>query len=275
MPPSIGGNASPSASYPKDPMTTAPTVAERTTLPGDSYRVVVDRLRAAQKPAGRGAPAYSVYINRRLGRYLAAWAFRAGLTPNQVTALSAVCTFAAVIALAVLPASGWLGLAVTVALALGYALDSADGQVARLRGGGSAAGEWLDHVVDAVKSSALHGAVLLAAYRFLPEAERGWLLLPLGFMLVAAVSFAVFLLNDLLKAARLRRDTTSVIRTGSTLGRSLLGAPTDYGVLVYAFLLLGLPAAFLAVYGLLFACSALYLVAALPKWYRDMTGLDA
>ena len=77
-------------------MTTAPTVAERTTVPTDSYRAVVERLRAAQKPAGRGAPAYSVYINRRLGRYLAAWAFRAGLTPNQVTGLSAACTWAGV-----------------------------------------------------------------------------------------------------------------------------------------------------------------------------------
>src|SRR5215210_5167991 len=170
-------------------MTTAPTVAERTTAPADSYRAVVERLRAAQKPAGRCAPAYSVYVNRRLGRYLAAWAFRAGLTPNRVTALSAACTFAAVLALAVLPASAGLGVAVAVALALGYALDSADGQVARLRGGGSAAGEWLDHVVDAIKASALHGAVLLSAYRFLPDAQRGWLLLPLGFMAVAAVSF--------------------------------------------------------------------------------------
>lgn len=255
-------------------MTTAPTVAEHPHAP-DSYRAALDRLRAAQKPAGRGAPAYSIYVNRRLGRYLAAWAYRAGLTPNSVTVLSATCTFGAIAALAVLPASGWLGLAVTLALALGYALDSADGQLARLRGGGSAAGEWLDHVVDAVKSSALHGAVLLSAYRFLPEAQRGWLLLPLGFMVVAAVSFAVFLLNDLLKAARVRRDTTSVIRTGSTPLRSVLGAPTDYGVLVYVFLLLGLPAAFLTVYGLLFAASACYLAVALPKWFRDMTRLGA
>ena len=186
-----------------------------------------------------------------------------------------VAAAAAVAALAALPASGWLGLAVTVALALGYALDSADGQVARLRGGGSAAGEWLDHVVDAVKSSSLHAAVLLSAYRFLPEAQRGWLLLPLGFLVVGTVSFAVFLLNDLLKAARLRRDTTSVIRTGSTPLRSLLGAPTDYGVLVHVFLLLGLPAAFLTVYGLLFAASACYLAVALPKWFRDMSDLDA
>ena len=53
------------------------------------------------------------------------------------------------------------------------------------------------------------------------------------------------------------------------------GAPTDYGVLVYVFLLLGLPVAFMVVYGLLFAASAGYLVVALPKWFRDMRALDA
>jgi phosphatidylglycerophosphate synthase len=241
----------------------------------ESYRDTVERLRSAQKPAGRGAPAYSIYVNRRLGRFLAAWAYHAGLTPNQVTLISAALTFTAIAALAVLPASGLLGVAVTVLLAIGYAFDSADGQLARLRGGGSAAGEWLDHVVDAIKTAALHAAVLLSAYRFLPSAERGWLLLPIGFAAVATVSFAVFLLNDLLKAARSGRDTTSVIRTGSTPLRALLGAPTDYGVLVLAFLLLGLPSVFLIVYGLLFVASAAYLLLALPKWFRDMDALGA
>lgn len=255
---------------PTEPAVVAPPAPARAAI-----RDTVARLRAAQKPAGRGAPAYSIYVNRRLGRYLAAWAFNAGLAPNQVTAISAVLTFSAVLALAVLPASALLGVLAAIALAAGYAFDSADGQLARLRGGGSAAGEWLDHVVDAVKASALHGAVLLSAYRFVPEAQRAWLLVPLGFMVVSAVSFAVFILNDLLKAARLRRDTTSVIRTGSTPLRSLLGAPTDYGVLLWTFVLLGIPIAFQIVYALLFSACTLYLVVALPKWFRDMSRLGA
>ncbi|GAA2749777.1 CDP-alcohol phosphatidyltransferase family protein [Amnibacterium kyonggiense] len=258
-------------------MPTEPRVDERpraATVP-ETYQETLRRLRAAQKPAGRGAPAYSVYVNRRLGRFIAAAAYRAGLTPNQVTAISATLTFAAVLLLALVPPTFWLGLAVTVLLAAGYAFDSADGQLARLRGGGSAAGEWLDHVVDAIKSSTLHAAVLITAYRFLvPTDQRTWLLVPLGFMAVAAVSFSVFLLNDLLKAARAGRDTTSVIRTGSTPLRSLAGAPTDYGVLVFVFLLLGAPAAFAVVYTLLFAAHLGYLLLALPKWFRDMRALD-
>ena len=42
------------------------------------------RLRQAQKSA-KGAPPYSLYINRPLGRIFAAAAYQIGLTPNQVT----------------------------------------------------------------------------------------------------------------------------------------------------------------------------------------------
>lgn len=241
----------------------------------ETYRSVLHRLRGAQKPAGRGAPAYSIYVNRPLGRLIAAGAYRAGLTPNQVTAISAALSGVAILLLALVPPSAGLGVAIALLLAAGYAFDSADGQVARLRGGGSAAGEWLDHVVDAIKSSLLHGAVVVTAYRFLvPADQRAWLLVPLGFMAVSAISFSVFLLNDLLKAARTRATTTSVIRTGSTPLRALLGAPTDYGVLILAFLLLGWADGFRVVYTLLFLASALYLVVALPKWYRDIARLD-
>ena len=259
-------------------MPTEPAVDERrpaAPVP-ETYRQTLARLKAAQKPAGRGAPAYSIYVNRKLGRFIAAAAFRAGLTPNQVTAISAALTFTAILLLALVPPTFPLGLAVTVLLAAGYAFDSADGQVARLRGGGSAAGEWLDHVVDAIKSSVLHAAVLMTSYRFLvPAPERAWLIVPIAFMVVAAVSFAVFLLNDLLRAARRHSDTTSAIRTGSTPLRSLLGAPTDYGVLVLVFLLLGSPTVFLVAYAVLLLAHLGYLVLALPKWFRDMRALDA
>lgn len=241
----------------------------------DSFAGVLARLRGAQKPAGRGAPAYSIYVNRRLGRYIAAAAYRGGLTPNAVTAISAACTFAAIAALVVAPPTVVTGVLVALLLAVGYAFDSADGQVARLRGGGSAAGEWLDHVVDAVKVVTLHAAVLVTAYRhLLPLDARGWLLVPLGFAIVASVSFAVFLLNDLLKAARQGAPTTAVIRGGSTPLRALLGVPTDYGLLIWVFVLLGAPVAFFVAYTLLFVAQLGYLVLALPKWFRDMTLLD-
>lgn len=131
----------------------------------ESYREVLTRLGSAQKGAARSAPAYSRFVNRRLGRVLAAAAHRAGLSPNQVTAVSAVHTFTAIALLALLAPSGWLGVLVSVLLVLGYAWDSADGQVARLTATGSPAGEWLDHVVDSVKVVALPVAVAVGLLR--------------------------------------------------------------------------------------------------------------
>ncbi|MEE3703953.1 hypothetical protein V2H43_11125, partial [Pasteurella multocida] len=107
----------------------------------EAFQDVHRRLASAQKGHARGAPAYSVYVNRRLGRVLAAAAFGWGWTPNRVTAVSAAHSFAALVLLLALPPAWWTGVLVAGLLVLGYAWDSADGQVARLRGGGSLAGE--------------------------------------------------------------------------------------------------------------------------------------
>lgn len=112
--------------------------------------MVVDayhRLARAQKGHARGAPAYSVYVNRRIGRVLAAVAYRIGLTPNQVSIISAVHSFVAIGLIAFGSVNVPMGLLIALLLVLGYAWDSADGQVARLRGGGSPQGEWLDHLL--------------------------------------------------------------------------------------------------------------------------------
>ncbi|MBM7807381.1 phosphatidylglycerophosphate synthase [Geodermatophilus bullaregiensis] len=238
---------------------------------GETLVGTVRRLAGAQKGA-TGAPAWSRFVNRPLGRVLAALAFHAGLTPNAVTALSATWTASGIAILAVAPA-GWVtGAVVTACLVLGYALDSADGQLARLRGGGSPAGEWLDHVVDSAKNSSVHLAVALALWR-LADLHPGWLLVPLGFCVLAVVHFTVTLLNEALRArhgARTRAERTAE-RPGVL--RSLLVAPTDYGVLCLVFVLLGAPAVFLGVYTALALATAAYLVLALRRWYREMEGL--
>ena len=229
------------------------------------------RLRGAQKGHARGAPAYSVYVNRRIGRVLAAVAYRFGLTPNQVTGVSAVHTFAGIALIATVPPTWWSGVVVAVLLVLGYAWDSADGQVARLRGGGSLAGEWLDHFVDAFKIAALHLAVLIGLYRF-GDLDEVFLLVPIGFSIVATVTFFGMILNDLLKGAR--GVASSHARAGGTFGRSMLLLPTDFGVLCLVFLLWGALPVFLTAYGALFAVSTLFLGAASVKWFREMRRVD-
>lgn len=234
----------------------------------DSY----ERLAAAQKGHARGAPAYSVYVNRRIGRVLAAAAHRWGLTPDQATGISALHTLAALVILVVAPAELWTGIAVALLLVLGYAWDSSDGQLARLRGGGSLAGEWLDHFVDACKTASLHLCVLVALWWHTDARDTLWLVVPLAYCVVAVVTFFAMLLNDLLKGKQGVRSTHA--RGGGTALRSSILLPTDFGVLCLAFVLWGVTPLFLAVYTLLLSANAVFLAAAAVRWHREIRDLE-
>ena len=236
----------------------------------ETYWETVTRLASAQKGASRTAPAYSRFVNRKLGRLLAAWAYRAGLTPNAVTAISAACTGVALLLLLVLEPSFLLGLGVALLLVLGYAFDSADGQVARLRGGGTPAGEWLDHIVDAIKTAALPISGFVCLQRTdLPEA---WLAVPLVYAVVASATFFGMILTEQLRKQNGRAGITASSGGVKDVIRGLLVLPMDYGVLCLSFLLLGAPAVFLTVFSLLTVGSFLFLCLALRKWFREISG---
>ncbi|WP_228078706.1 CDP-alcohol phosphatidyltransferase family protein [Streptomyces profundus] len=235
------------------------------------YRTALERLRAAQKSA-KGVSLYSRYVNRPVGRRLAAAAYRLGLTPDHVTLLSALCSGAALAAVALCAPSWPLGVAVWAGLFLGFALDSADGQLARLRGVSSPAGEWLDHVVDCAKITALHGVVLISFYRFFELPGDGWLLLPLGFQLAAVVIFFGGLLTDQLKRRAPRPDGP-----GAPVSRLRAVAllPVDYGALCLLFLLLGDERAFRFGYAALALVYGLFCAAFSVKWFRELSALSA
>lgn len=243
-----------------------------------TYRDSLRRLQAAQKSA-QGAPAYSRFVNRPLGRRLAALAHVLRMTPNQVTASSAVATGAAVAAVAVLPGAWWKGLLVAALLVLGYALDAADGQLARLRGGGSLAGEWLDHVVDAAKTASLHLAVAVGAYRTFEGVAEAWLLVPLVFSAVASTWFFTIILNDHLRRLAGTRDAQATVAAGEARQhsalRSLASAPVDYGVLCAVFVLLGWPLVFTWAYGILALAFAAITAASMVAWFRQVGALGA
>jgi phosphatidylglycerophosphate synthase len=233
------------------------------------YRRNVSTLASRQKTS-KGAPGYSRWVNRWMGRRLAAAAEVVGLTPNGVTALSALCTFAAIAALAVLRPTVLVSVLIGVGLVLGYALDAADGQLARLQGSGSRAGEWLDHVIDAIKTASLHLAVLVCAYRFL-DVPDAWLLVPLGFSVVSCVFFFAMTLTDQLRRAARGQEGMFLAADGtSSTAYSLAVLPTDYGVLCLALGLVAWPVVFVPVYSLLFLATGGFLVLALPKWFREM-----
>ncbi len=239
----------------------------------DPYGQIVHALAAAQKPS-KGAPAYSRFVNRRLGRLLAAAAFKLGSTPNLVTTVSAIFSFAGIALIALVRPAPWVGLIVALLLVVGYAFDAADGQLARLQGGGSPSGEWLDHMVDATKISSLHLAVLIGTYRFI-DVPRIALLVPIAFTVVAAVMFFGMILNDQLRRQQEARTGSRVARGSATsLVRSILVVPTDYGLLCLIFVLLGAPVAFFWVYCFLFVANAGFLLLASFKWFSDMKALN-
>ncbi|WP_193598112.1 CDP-alcohol phosphatidyltransferase family protein [Microbacterium sp. YJN-G] len=245
-----------------------------------TFTDALQSLRRAQKTS-RGVSLYTRWVNRPLGRVLAAAAATAGLSPNTVTVISAVVTAAGLVTLAVAPVSIGTGIAVAVLLVLGFALDSADGQVARLTGTSSPAGEWLDHVVDAGKMTALHAAVLIALWR--NGADAGWLGVVLAYQLVSVVFFAALTLHPLLQrgervaagppsgdAGAPSGDAGAAAAAPSPL-RAVGLLPADYGVLAASFVLWGAQPVFLVVYTALFVATTLIAAALSVKWFRSLS----
>lgn len=236
-----------------------------------SFNDSVRALRTAQK-SNRGAPIYSRLVNRPVGRVFAALAHQAGLSPNQVTGVSACFTFTGILLVALAPPSAALSAVVALLLMTGYALDSADGQLARLLGTGSPAGGWLDHVFDSAKTATIHLAVLVALYRFADLPSDLLLLVPIAYSIFDTVLFFGFILTDSVKRpagpalAQAERARPSVLR-------SVLAAPTDYGILCLLFFTFAWPEVFLSLYGVLMLGTAGYMLLALPKWYRDISTL--
>lgn len=225
------------------------------------------QLQQAQKP-GAGVPAYTRWVNRRLARYLAAAAVSLGLGPNGVTALSALVSFTGIVLLISQPPSWGLGLLVALLYALGYALDSADGQVARVTGAASPAGEWLDHVVDSIRTPAMHLAILVAWIRF-PDSWplSGWQLwwLPLAFCLLVTGHFMSQILAEQLRARAGKEGPAN----GGNL-RSFLNLHMDAGTFCWLFVLWGGGPVFLLAYGLLFVASALTVLVSMRRKFSNL-----
>lgn len=223
-------------------------------------------LARAQKH-GAGVPWYMRVVNRRLGRLIAAAAAQTRITPDQVTAAS----FVAFLGGAALLATVAPGVAMTVVamllLQLGFALDSADGQLARLRGTGSSAGEWLDHVVDSARHLLFHVAVLIGLYRFadVPDAV---LLIPLAFALASTVRFFAQILAEQLARRDPLAGPGSVPRFGVWIQ-----APADTGLLNLVIVLWAWTTPFLWVYGAMAALNVLLLLATVVRRHRELSAL--
>lgn len=226
-----------------------------------SFAESLRRLDAAQKP-GLGVPAYTRWVNRRSARYLCAAAERVGATPSSVSVLSLLVTFTGLGAFLALQSTPLLaGLCGAVLLALGYALDSADGQLARLQHTSSVQGEWLDHSLDAVRMPAVHLTIAIA---MVLQGAPALAVLAAGFSVIASAAFLSQNLGGLL------RDRSQAPRSQVRRHQSWLLLPADPGVLCWTFVLwVSLPL-FGTVYLALFLCNALHFILSARRRWREL-----
>lgn len=228
------------------------------------YRVVLAELGAAQK-SGAGVPAYLRWVNRGLGRRAAAVAYLCGLTPNAVTLASSLLSAAGLVLLAVATPGFAVGAGVSLLLLAGYALDSADGQLARLTRSGSKQGEFLDHLVDAVRQPAVHLATAVSlAHR--ADLDGQWpVLVALGFMLVSSAwFFGQILAESLFPSPRTRPGADAPVWV------SFVKVPYDVGFLYLIFFLLGSVAGFVGLYTALFGLTTAVAVASMVRKYHAL-----
>lgn len=245
-------------------MTTDNTTSTDGPTIGERYRT----LSRAQK-VPKGVPAYTLLVNRPAGRLLAA-ASPAWVTPNGLTLFGAALSYAALIALWFFQPPAWILYAVWIALVISYIVDSADGQLSRLRRGGSAYGEWLDHVVDAGRVALLH--ISVAAYFIASDLGTAGLAWPALYLVAATLIYSGGLLVDKVRP----RPATAPVSGGAEPAarasrlRAFLMLPVDYGVLCLAFVFLPWVDVFFVVYAVLAAVNALFCVAYLIKWAREL-----
>jgi phosphatidylserine synthase len=234
------------------------------------YAYARSRLAGAQKSSA-STPVYLRFVNRKAGGVLAAAAYALRLTPTQVTLASSATSFTGIAVLALHRSSMLTGVVVSVLLLLGYALDSADGQLARVRGGGTKAGEWLDHVADIAKISSLHSAVAIAMLRFFELDSELYLALPVAFLVANVTQYFGMMLRDQLSRAK---PVPPDAAGSSSLLVAWLLQPLDHGSLGLAFLVLGMPTLFVWCYGFLALCTVLFAARSLTKAYRGLLDVE-
>lgn len=201
-------------------------------------------------------------------------AYSLRLTPNQVTGISAICSAIAILVIALAPISIVTGVIAAILYALGYAFDSADGQLARLTKTGGPAGEWLDHVVDMGKTVLFHGAIIFSLIIHSAVVPTALFAVIIGYTTVSVVAFFAWLLVDLLQRSH-RVATTASNRPPdhAPLMRSLLRLPSDYGLLCWVMIFWS-TIIFWWLYVLLFIANLLILLLALPVWFRQAKAIQ-
>ncbi|MGC4806585.1 CDP-alcohol phosphatidyltransferase family protein [Micromonospora sp. DT233] len=178
----------------------------------------------------RGGGLFSESISQWLGAVFALVAQRLGLRPTALTIanlLLGLATSVTVVALADRVAAGdvpaWaVGLVALVGWQVAYALDCADGQLARVTGQGSAAGARVDVLCDVAAQIALVAALSATAVAQRPSTPT-WL------VALFAGTWMVNLVTSVMQAGP---NAASMV-TSTSLPVRLVKLVRDYGAVIF------------------------------------------
>jgi hypothetical protein len=106
---------------------------------------------------------FTTFFVSPYSKYIARWTARRGMTPNQVTMISAAVGLLAAIAFAT--AERWGMIAGAVLLQAAFTLDCVDGQLARYTRQFSKLGAWLDSIFDRTKEYVVFAGLAIGASR--------------------------------------------------------------------------------------------------------------
>ncbi|GAA0396469.1 hypothetical protein GCM10009541_44390 [Micromonospora gifhornensis] len=179
----------------------------------------------------RGGGLFSESVSQWIGAVFALVAQRLGLRPTALTITNLVlglATSATVVALAGPVAAGdvpaWLvGLLALVGWQVAYALDCADGQLARVTGQGSAAGARVDVLCDVAAQIALVAALSATAVAQRPST-------PVWLVAAFAGSWMVNLVTSVMQSGP---NAASMV-TSTSLPVRLVKLVRDYGAVIFA-----------------------------------------
>ncbi|BCJ59542.1 CDP-alcohol phosphatidyltransferase [Micromonospora endophytica] len=178
----------------------------------------------------RGGGLFSESVSQWIGAVFALVAQRLGLRPTALTITNLIlglATSATVVALAGPVAAGdtpaWVvGLAALFGWQIAYALDCADGQLARVTGQGSAAGARVDVLCDVAAQIALVAALSAVAVAQRPET-------PVWLVATFAGTWMVNLVTSVMQSGP---NAASMV-TSTSLPVRLVKLVRDYGAVIF------------------------------------------
>jgi phosphatidylglycerophosphate synthase len=181
--------------------------------------------------ANRGGGLFSEAVSQRLGARIAAFAHRRRLHPTVLTVanLGLGCLVSATVVAAAHPVAAgrvwaWpVGLLALVGWQFAYALDCADGQLARVTGQSSPAGGRVDVLCDVAAQIALVAALAATAEAQVPETPA-WLLA--AFAGTWMVNLVTSVMQSGPQAASMVRSTSLPVRVAKLI--------RDYGAVITA-----------------------------------------